>query len=90
VIAHIAITGTLKTLIQDGASYLIKEAGMSFSASVTTETTHLVVGSKPGVQKLARAESMGLRPFGRSHFWRWLAHLEPERYRAWSRGGDQW
>ena len=52
----IAITGTLESMTRQNAINAIEQAGYSYSPSITEQTTHLVVGMSPGLEKIAKAD----------------------------------
>lgn len=53
------ITGTLPTLSREGAKAYIEAHGGKVTDSVSSKTSHLVVGENPG-SKLAKARSLGI------------------------------
>ncbi len=72
----IAVTGVLESMTRQGAINAIERAGYNYSPTVTVNTTHLVVGATPGLEKIAKAEEGGiifimedefLRMIGASH-----------------------
>ena len=56
----IAVTGTLESMTRKNAINAIEQAGYSYSPSITEQTTHLVVGVAPGLEKIAKAEDRGV------------------------------
>ncbi len=53
------ITGTLPTLTRQKAKQIIEDAGGKINSSVSTKTTYLVAGDKPG-NKMAKAKNIGI------------------------------
>ena len=54
------ITGTLPTMSRDGAAELVINNGGKTSTSVSSKTSFLLVGDKPGGNKLSKAEELGI------------------------------
>lgn len=53
------ITGTLPTMSRDEAAELVVNNGGKTSTSVSSKTSFLLVGDKPGGNKLSKAEELG-------------------------------
>ncbi|MCP4485872.1 MAG: NAD-dependent DNA ligase LigA [Gammaproteobacteria bacterium] len=53
------ITGTLENLSRDEAATLLKARGARVSSSVSTKTTAVIAGEKPG-SKVSKAEALGV------------------------------
>jgi integration host factor subunit alpha len=65
---HIAITGTLDSLIRDDAIKYIKSAGASFSNTITKKTTILVVGKDSGQYKVEKAAKDKIKTINEDEF----------------------
>ena len=57
--ARFVLTGTLETLRRSEAEQMIRDAGGSVSSSVSSRTTHVLVGASPG-SKAERARQLGV------------------------------
>ena len=56
------ITGTLPTMSREAAAELIEAQGGRVTSSISGNTNYLLVGEKPGVTKVRRAEELGVQP----------------------------
>ena len=56
----LVVTGTLDSYDRDGAKTVIVQHGGKAASSVSTRTTALVVGAKPGNSKVTKAEALGV------------------------------
>lgn len=65
----VVVTGTLPTLSRDEAHELIRKAGGKVSSSVSTKTTFVVAGDKPG-SKVKKAEELGVEVMDESELLR--------------------
>lgn len=54
------ITGTLPSMSREAATALIQQYGGKVTGSVSKNTTYLVVGDKPGANKLTAAQRLGV------------------------------
>ncbi|EDP76070.1 NAD-dependent DNA ligase LigA [Hydrogenivirga sp. 128-5-R1-1] len=61
-------TGTLRCCSRERAGELVESLGGTFSNSVTSKTTYLVVGEEPGRTKLRRAEQLGIKLLNEEDF----------------------
>ena len=52
------ITGTLASMSRDEAAELLEQSGAKVTDSVSSKTTHLLVGENPG-SKLSKARNLG-------------------------------
>jgi integration host factor subunit alpha len=67
---HIAITGTLDMMSRDEAIKHIRKAGGKFTQSITQQTTVLVVGIDPGLNKLGKAKQYKVQHINEEEFFR--------------------
>ena len=56
----LVVTGTLDNYDRDGAKAVITQHGGKPASSVSSRTTALVIGAKPGGSKVSKAESLGV------------------------------
>lgn len=61
------ITGTLESLSRDQAAAKLKALGAKVSSSVSSKTTAVIAGEKPG-SKVTKAESLGVQVLDQSGF----------------------
>ncbi|MBQ1427855.1 MAG: NAD-dependent DNA ligase LigA, partial [Aeriscardovia sp.] len=61
------ITGTLEGMSRSEAGEEIEKAGGRVSSSVSSKTSYLLAGQKPG-SKLAKAEELGVKIIGKEEF----------------------
>jgi DNA ligase (NAD+) len=54
------VTGTLPSMSREAATALITEQGGKATGSVSSKTTYLVVGDKPGAAKFKKAQALGV------------------------------
>ena len=62
------ISGTLENFSRDAAEDKLRELGATVTSSVTKSTTALILGSKPGASKLAKAEQLKIPTLSESEF----------------------
>lgn len=62
------VTGTLQSFSREAAHDRIRALGGTVKDNVTRNTTYLVVGSDPGVSKVARARVLGTRQIEEQEF----------------------
>lgn len=60
------ISGTLDSMEREEAAEKIRALGGTFQSGVGKNTTYLVLGSKPGASKVAKAEKLGIAQIGES------------------------
>ena len=65
---RLVITGTLATCGRPQAQRLITEAGGQLQAQVTAQTDYLIVGDKPGANKIEAAKRQGVEILAESQF----------------------
>jgi len=61
-------TGTLKCCSREKAGEIVEKLGGTFSNTVTSKTTYLVVGEDPGTTKMRRADQLGIRKISEEEF----------------------
>ena len=66
----VVVTGTLTGLGRSEAQELIRAHGGVAQSSVTGQTTHLVLGAKPGRDKVEKAEKLGIPMLTEEEFYR--------------------
>ena len=62
------ISGTLENFSRDAAENKLRELGATVTSSVTKSTTALILGSKPGASKLAKAQKLKIPTLSESEF----------------------
>jgi DNA ligase (NAD+) len=67
--AIVVVTGTLSSMSREQAQARIRAAGGTVGTTVTTTTTHLVVGDNPG-SKLTKAQQLGIKVLPEDEFLR--------------------
>ncbi len=70
---NFVITGTLAMGTRDEVAAKLEALGAKEQASVTKDTTYLIVGESPGASKLAKAEKLGTKVLDESGLNRLLA-----------------
>ena len=66
----VVVTGTLTGLGRSEAQELIRAHGGVAQSGVTGQTTHLVLGAKPGRDKVEKAEKLGIPMLTEAEFYR--------------------
>ena len=64
----LVVSGTLDSYDRDGAKAVIVQHGGKAASSVSSRTTALVVGAKPGNSKVSKAEGLGVPVWGEDEF----------------------
>ena len=66
------LTGTLRGMDRTAASAAVASAGGRVSESVSTATTYVVAGEKPGRSKMTKAAELGIKVIGEDEFMKML------------------
>lgn len=74
--AGVAVTGTVNGMNRRDIAELLKLLGAEVSDTVTKNTTYLIVGERPGAEKLSAALAYGTAIVTERHFARMLAESE--------------
>ena len=61
-------TGTLKCCSREKAGEIVEKLGGTFSNTVTSKTTYLVVGEDPGSTKMRKADQLGIKKISEEEF----------------------
>ena len=65
---YVVVTGTLEDYFREDLESVIADNAGVFQKTITKKTTLLVVGSRPGASKIAKAKELGIRTIDEESF----------------------